>query len=307
MKYVDSCAPGSPTNGGPQDRLSSPPGDSTLITRAPRSPSIIPACGPASARVRSSTTRSEQWAAHARSRPARRAGPVPSGRSPPAAMTRPAPTWPTPATLPAIPVLICGRIPVRQTRVTSMPVGRALELQDRHRPARVLAEGDLVHPPGGRQRVGHRAADEPDDRGRRRHREPADPGGLGDRRVADVRVGVVGAVVPEVEAVGELRRPGEPLVAGAGHLDPEVGAVARHRHHHRRPVDPAGRVERELAGRHREVEEEVVVAADEPDRLGHVGDVRATRDHRRGRGRAAASGCRPGCGCGPRRPSAASG
>ena len=38
-------------------------------------------------------------------------------------VTRPAPTWPTPATLPAIPVLICGRMPVRHTFVTSMPVG----------------------------------------------------------------------------------------------------------------------------------------------------------------------------------------
>ena len=45
------------TNGGPQPRLSSPlPGLSTLITRAPRSPSIIAACGPARARVRSTTS-----------------------------------------------------------------------------------------------------------------------------------------------------------------------------------------------------------------------------------------------------------
>src|SRR4051812_655381 len=43
-------------NGGPQPRGSSPaPGLSTLITRAPRSPSIIAACGPARARVRSTT------------------------------------------------------------------------------------------------------------------------------------------------------------------------------------------------------------------------------------------------------------
>src|SRR4051812_16346709 len=58
-KYVDSRSPPSGcTNGGPQPRVSSPaPGLSTLITRAPRSPSIIAACGPASARVRSTTTR----------------------------------------------------------------------------------------------------------------------------------------------------------------------------------------------------------------------------------------------------------
>ena len=60
MKYVESCGssgPGSPAQGGPQARVSSPVADSTLITRAPRSPSIIAACGPASARVRSRTTR----------------------------------------------------------------------------------------------------------------------------------------------------------------------------------------------------------------------------------------------------------
>ena len=147
---------------------------------------------------------------------------------------------------------------------------RALELQDGHRPARVLAEGDLVHPAGGRQRVGHRAADEPDDRRRGRHREAADAGRLGDRRVADVRVGVVRPVVAEEQAVGELGRSGEPLVAGAGDLDAEVGAVAGHRHDHRRALDAAGRVERELARGHGEVEEEVVVAADEAQRLGDV-------------------------------------
>ena len=113
---------------------------------------------------------------------------------------------------------------------------------------------------------GTEPADEADDRRRRGHREAAQAGGLGDRGVADVGVGVVGPVVAEVEAVGDLGRPGEPLVAGARDLDPEVGAVARHRDDHRRARDVAGRVERELAGGHREVEEEVVVAADEPQR-----------------------------------------
>src|SRR3954462_8428178 len=56
-KDVDSrSAPSGCTNGGPQPRVSSPlPGFSTLMTRAPRSPSIIAACGPARARVRSTT------------------------------------------------------------------------------------------------------------------------------------------------------------------------------------------------------------------------------------------------------------
>ena len=54
---VRTSPPGGSTNGGPQPRVSSPvPGTSTLITRAPRSPSIIVACGPASARDRSTTT-----------------------------------------------------------------------------------------------------------------------------------------------------------------------------------------------------------------------------------------------------------
>ena len=39
----------------------------------------------------------------------------------------------------------------------------------------------------------------------------------------------------------------------------------------RRARDAAARQGRQLAGRHAEVEEEVVVAADEPDRLGDVG------------------------------------
>src|SRR4029450_13796041 len=58
-KYVDSRSPcAGSTNGGPQPRVSSPPcGFSTLMTFAPRSPSIIAACGPARARVRSMTLR----------------------------------------------------------------------------------------------------------------------------------------------------------------------------------------------------------------------------------------------------------
>ena len=51
------AALGVSTNGGPQPRVSSPPsGFSTLMTRAPRSPSIMAACGPARARERSTTS-----------------------------------------------------------------------------------------------------------------------------------------------------------------------------------------------------------------------------------------------------------
>src|SRR4249919_2660905 len=60
MKYVESswCPVSAPAHGGPQARVSSPVALSTLITRAPRSPSIIAACGPARALVRSRTTTS---------------------------------------------------------------------------------------------------------------------------------------------------------------------------------------------------------------------------------------------------------
>src|SRR5690606_18763861 len=57
-KYVatGSPPPSGRTNGGPQCRVSSPlPGVSTLMTRAPRPASIIPAGGPASARARATT------------------------------------------------------------------------------------------------------------------------------------------------------------------------------------------------------------------------------------------------------------
>ena len=60
-KYVDSAPerssnPGAWTKGGPHPRVSSPtPGASTLMIRAPRSPNIIVACGPASARDRTIT------------------------------------------------------------------------------------------------------------------------------------------------------------------------------------------------------------------------------------------------------------
>src|SRR6478609_2958448 len=54
---VSASSVGGPTKGGPQPRVSSPlPGVSTLITRAPRSASIMAACGPAKARVKSTTT-----------------------------------------------------------------------------------------------------------------------------------------------------------------------------------------------------------------------------------------------------------
>ena len=94
-----------------------------------------------------------------------------------------------------------------------MPDRRAAEAQPGNLVGGVLGQRDLVHRPGRRHRVRHLAADEPDDRRRRRHREAAEARRLGDRGVADVGVGVVRAVRAEVEAVRHARRAGEPAVA----------------------------------------------------------------------------------------------
>ena len=222
-------------------------------------------------------------------------------------VTRPAPTWPVPATRPAIPVLICGRMPGPEHPGDIDTRWCAAEFQDRHGERRVLRFGDLIHPAGDGQRVGHRAADEPDDRRRGRHHHAADAHRLGDRRIADVGVGVVGSEAGQEQPVRVQRRPGEPLVAGAGDPDPEVGAVAAHGGHHGAARDPGGRVAHQLAGRHHQVEEEVVVAGDEPGHFGDIGGRQAGCDQAPAGSRAGTSGCRPGCGCGPRRPSAPSG
>ena len=67
----------------------------------------------------------------------------------------------------------------------------------------------------------------------------------------------------EVEPVRHLHGGGEPALAGAGEPHPEIGAVPRHRGDDARAGDPAHRVHDRLAHRHRHVEEELVVAADE--------------------------------------------
>ena len=144
----------------------------------------------------------------------------------------------------------------------------------------MLGQRDLVHPAGRGERVSGRTADKPGDRWRRRHGEPAQPGRLGDRRVADVRARVVGSVAAEKQPLRRQGRRGEPLVPGPGHLDAEVGAVARHRHDHRRAGDVAGGVQRQLARGHRQVQEEMVVAADECRCPRDVGRTDAGLDHR---------------------------
>ena len=93
------------------------------------------------------------------------------------------------------------------------------------------------------------------DRRRGRHGETADAQRLGDRRVADVGVGVVGSVAGEEQAVGRADRGGEPPVAGARDADAELDAVAGHRRHQRRARHVVRRRPAQLAGGHREVEE----------------------------------------------------
>ena len=61
-------------------------------------------------------------------------------------VTSPAPTCPTPATVPAMPVLICGRMPVRRDLGHAYTGRGAAEFQDRHLIGAALGEGDLIHP-----------------------------------------------------------------------------------------------------------------------------------------------------------------
>ena len=195
--------------------------------------------------------------------------------------TSPAPTWPVPATRPAMPVLICGSQPVRATLRTSIPVGEPRKPMIGIAIAgfsasvswyirSVVASASGTVPPTKRTIAGAAAIE-----------KPADAVGLHDRGVADVGVRVVGAVVAEEEADRGLRGAGEPAVAGAGGLDAELGAVARHDGHQRRAGDVAGGVHRELRRRHAEVEVEVLVAADELQDRGDVGRRRIDRDDRR--------------------------
>ena len=102
-------------------------------------------------------------------------------------------------------------------------------------------------------------ADEAGDGGRRGHGKAAEADGLDDGRVAHVGVGVGCAVAREIEPDRHLDGRGEPGVAGAGHADAEVGAVAAHGGDDGGTVDAARGIGRCLAHRHGDVEEELVV------------------------------------------------
>ena len=83
---------------------------------------------------------------------------------------------------------------------------------------------------------------------------------------------------PRKSPSGVFAGPGEPPVAGAGDADAEVGAVARHDGDDGRARDALGRAGGQLAGRHPEVEEEVLVGAGEAHGLGDVGRRRVGGD-----------------------------
>ena len=199
------------------------------------------------------------------------------------AVVTPAPICPTPASRCAMPLLMTGSTPLSTTLRASMPTRGRGEVERRQGERRIGAERDGAHAQAVMDRIGRRAADELDDRRRRGHREAADAGGLGDRRIAEVGRGVGDRVAGKVEPVHRIGRRFEPGVAGAREAHAEVDAVARHRRHHRAARDARRRVAHRLARGHRQVEEEVVVAGDEGQRRRGVLARHVGIDQRRAR------------------------
>jgi hypothetical protein len=145
------------------------------------------------------------------------------------------------------------------------------EVERRNGPGRIGADRDLRHRSGERQ--GLRRASRPhigDDGRRRRHGEAAEAHGLHDGRVAHVGIRIPLAEAGKIDALRHLHRGGEPAVAGAGDADAEIGAVAAHRRDDGTGLDVARRIGQRLAGRHGDVEEELIVAADELQARGEL-------------------------------------
>ena len=149
--------------------------------------------------------------------------------------------------------------------------GDAGEVERGDGPLGVLRRRDLAHGAGEDGCVRRRAgADETDNRRRRRHGEAAEPDGLHDGRVAHVRVGVGGGETGEIEPHRHFHRRGEPGIARAADADAEVRAVTAHGGDDGRLGDVARRIGHGLAERHGDVEEELVVAGDEGQRVGEA-------------------------------------
>ena len=134
----------------------------------------------------------------------------------------------------------------------------------------VLAGSDLVHLEGRRHGVLRAATDEADDGRGGGHREAADPGALGDRAVADVRVGISALKAAEVEAGRRLGGGGKPVVAQTADADSEVCSVARHGRHDRASLDAMGGVGHGLAASHDGVQHAEGVVAEEGERPGFL-------------------------------------
>ena len=109
----------------------------------------------------------------------------------------------------------------------------------------------------------------------------AEPVGLDDRGVAEVRVHVGGRVaVEQGRRVGQRGRADEPLVAGAGDADADLDAVAGDRGEDRRARHVGRAVQGQLGEDHRQVQEELAVAGDEGAHLGMLDAERLERQRR---------------------------
>ena len=149
----------------------------------------------------------------------------------------------------------------------------------------MLAGADLAHLGGHGQRLGGAAgAQEARDGGRGGHGERAEADRLDDRAVAHVRVRVVGTEAGEVETSRHVDGRRKPALAAARDADAEIGAVARHDRDQRGARDAAGGIDHRLARRHREVQEELIVAGEElgepRDGVVTPADPREARHHR---------------------------
>ena len=160
--------------------------------------------------------------------------------------------------------------------------GRAPEIQVRDLVNIVLRGGDLVHLQGIAQSVCGATADKLHDRRRGGNRKSAQPGGLGNRAVADIRVGILSGVTREEQGIGEVGRAGEPAPAGAGELDPEIGAVAGHHRQHAAVGDPPGGIQGGLGGGHGEIEKKMIVPVDKIQYGLNRGGIETAAGNRRG-------------------------
>ena len=143
------------------------------------------------------------------------------------------------------------------------PGGRPAEVEGGQGEAWVLPQGDMLH----LMRIGNGvlgcAAYELDDGRGSPHGKAADPGCLGDGAVAQVQGGVGRSEAGKIQSFNQGRGRGEPAVAGAAQADAELDPVARHHRDHAAVRHTVSGIQHGLAGRHRDIQEEMVVPGDE--------------------------------------------